>query len=240
MRAGRPWPMTNGSTPRARHSGLVLVLGVAEDEDPVAEVDHPQQERLAGGGLAAAGFAEADHVRVGHRHAAVEDPAERVGVERSAGQHVDAHLGAGRRQAGGGDERPEHGRLVGGHPPRRHRRRRRRPAPSRDGSPRPAVPAGTTAPFPGGAGRRLSGAGRGRSRASRRATSRPPRPRVRFMRHRPGSGTPRAGGWRRRTPRPGPGRAAAGRTRPPGWRRRAGVPYSAIGAVRGTVTVATA
>ena len=51
-------------------------------------------------GLAAAGFAEDEHVGVGDRHRVVEDPAERVGVEAAAGQHVDAHLGAGRRQAG--------------------------------------------------------------------------------------------------------------------------------------------
>ena len=107
---------------------FVLVLGVAQDQGAVAEVHHPQQERLHGGGLAAAGFAEDEHVRVGDRHRVVEDPAERVGVEAAAGQQVDAHLGAGRRQAGGGDERPQHRRLVRGHPPRRHRRLRRRPA----------------------------------------------------------------------------------------------------------------
>ena len=110
---------------------FVLVLGVAEDQHPVAEIGHPEQERLAGRRFAAAGFAETHHVRVGHRHVGGQHPAERVGVETATRKHVDAHLRAGRRQPGGGDERPEHRRLVGGHPPRRHLRRRRRPAPPR-------------------------------------------------------------------------------------------------------------
>ena len=46
---------------------LVLVLGVAQDQGAVAEVHHPQQQRLDGGGLAAAGFAEDEHVGVGDR-----------------------------------------------------------------------------------------------------------------------------------------------------------------------------
>ena len=91
---------------------FVLILGVAQDQGTVAEVHHPQQQRLHRGGLAAAGFAEDKHVRVGDRHRVVEDPAQRVGVEAAAGQHVDADLGSGRRQAGGGDERPQHRRLV--------------------------------------------------------------------------------------------------------------------------------
>ena len=102
---------------------FVLVLRVTEDQHPVAEVEHPQDERLGGGRLAAAGFAEAEHVGVGDRHVVAEHPAERVGVEAAARQLVDAHLGAGGRQPGGGDQRPQHGRLVGGHPPRRHLRR---------------------------------------------------------------------------------------------------------------------
>ncbi|MDN5797964.1 MAG: hypothetical protein L0H79_19770 [Intrasporangium sp.] len=99
---------------------LVLVLGVAEDEGAVAELHHPQHERLDGCTLAAAGFAEGEDVGVGDGHVVAQDPAERVGVEAATGELVDAHLRAGRRQPGGGDERPQDGRLVGGHPPRRH------------------------------------------------------------------------------------------------------------------------
>jgi hypothetical protein len=91
---------------------LVLILRVAQDQGPVTEVHHPQQQRLHRGRLAAARLAENKHVRVGDRHRVVQHPAERVSVETTARQHVDADLGSGRRQAGGGDERPQHRRLV--------------------------------------------------------------------------------------------------------------------------------
>ena len=44
--------------------GFVLVLGVAQDEGPVAEAHHPQAERLDRGRLAHAGLAEGEQVRV--------------------------------------------------------------------------------------------------------------------------------------------------------------------------------
>ena len=90
-----------------------------------------RQNALVGGGLAGAGFAHADDVGVGDRDVVAQHPADRVGVERGPGQHVDPHLRAGRRQARAGDERPEHRRLVGGHPVRA------RPAPTPATQPRP-------------------------------------------------------------------------------------------------------
>ena len=57
--------MRKGSTPRAWAMSCVLVLDVAEDEGAVAEADHPEQEGLHQGALAAAGFAEDEDVGVG-------------------------------------------------------------------------------------------------------------------------------------------------------------------------------
>ncbi len=114
---------------------FVLVLDVAEDERFVAEAEHAQQERLDGGRLAHSGFAEGDHVRVRHRDRLVEDPAIRVDVEAAPRQVVDADLGAAGRDRRAGHERPQHRRLVRGHPPHRHRRRGGRPAPVRPARP---------------------------------------------------------------------------------------------------------
>ena len=110
-----------GRHPQGGAQALVLVLGVAQDQGAVPEVHHPQDERLGGGGLPAPGLAEADDVGVGHPHVVAQNPAHRVAVERPTGQDVDAHLRPGRGQAGGGDERPQRGGLVRGHPPRGHR-----------------------------------------------------------------------------------------------------------------------
>ena len=110
---------------------LVLVLGVAEDQGAVAERHHPVAEGLGRSRLAGAGLGELEDVGVGDRDVVAQHPAERVAVERAAGELVDAHLGPGRRERGRGDERPEHRRLVAGHPPRH------RPAPVAAAQPRP-------------------------------------------------------------------------------------------------------
>ena len=119
------------------------------------------------------GLPKHEDVGVGDRDVVVEDPAEGVGVERAAGEHVDAHLRAGRRQPGGGDERPQHRRLVRGHPPRR------RPAPTpaptrrRAGAARGVTRAGTAA-APRGVLHRCGTEGRSWPKsASSRATVRP-------------------------------------------------------------------
>ena len=114
---GQPGPDPERLHPHNGAKGFVLVLGVSQDQGAVPEVHHPQDERLGGGGLATAGFAEADDVGIADRAVAAQASPERVGVECPAGQHVDAHLGAGGWQAGGGDERPQHGCLVASHPP---------------------------------------------------------------------------------------------------------------------------
>ena len=197
IRAGRPGPIANGLHAEEPAQRFVLVLGVAQDQGAVAEVHHPQDERLGGGGLAAAGFAEADDVGVGDRDVVAQDPPERVGVERAPGQHVDAHLGAGGRQAGGGDERPQHRCLVRGHPPHRHRRRgSRRPSRARPARARVGARAGTAgAPAACGAGAGVVGRSWPKS-ASSRVTSRPGRswrrsspPRRRRARRSSGSGS---------------------------------------------------
>ena len=68
-------------TERAAQS-LVLVFRVTKDERAVTKIHHAQAERLGGCGFASAGFAEAEDVRVGDRDLVVENPADRVGVER--------------------------------------------------------------------------------------------------------------------------------------------------------------
>ena len=64
--------------------GLVLILGVAEDQGAVAERHHPVAERFGCSTLAEAWFGELEDVRVGDRHLVGEHPAERVEVERPA------------------------------------------------------------------------------------------------------------------------------------------------------------
>ena len=98
------------------------------------------------------------------RDVGVEHPAVRVGEERGAREVVDAHLGAARRQAGAGDQRPQHRRLVGGHPPHRHRRRRGRPAAVRAACPACGTPVRTAGLRARGVRGRAWWAGRGRSR----------------------------------------------------------------------------
>jgi hypothetical protein len=81
--------------PEGAAQRLVFVFGVAEDEDSVAVVHHPQAEDLHRAGLAPPGFAEHEHVGVGDRDGLVGDPAERVAVERAAREQVDAQLRPG-------------------------------------------------------------------------------------------------------------------------------------------------
>ncbi len=109
---------------KLRAEGFVLVFGVTGDQGAVTEGHEPGCEGLDGGGLAASGFAEDEHVGVGDADRVVEDPAAGVGVEAPTRLLVDAHERPGGRQPGPGDERPQHARLVGRHP--RHRRRRGR------------------------------------------------------------------------------------------------------------------
>ena len=93
---------------------LVLVLDVAEDQGAVAEADHPEQEGLDQGALAAAGFAEDEDVGVGDGDGVVGDPAHRVAVEGSSGEDVEPHRGAGGWQSVARDQGPQHRGLVGG------------------------------------------------------------------------------------------------------------------------------
>jgi hypothetical protein len=79
---------------RATHR-LVLVLDVAEDQCAVAVGHHPQADHLDRAAFASARSAEEDHVRVGHARDSLQRPADRVGVERTAGQEVDANLRTG-------------------------------------------------------------------------------------------------------------------------------------------------
>ena len=55
------------------------------------QVHHQGGEVLGVGGLAAARFAEGDHVGVGDRDGVVEHPAERVGVEAVSYTHLDVY-----------------------------------------------------------------------------------------------------------------------------------------------------
>ena len=153
---------------------LVLVLGVAQDQGAVAEGHHPGAERLGGAGLAGARLGELEDVGVGRRHVVAQHPAERVAVERSAGELVDTHLRPGRGQGRRGHERPEHRCLVAGHPPGLRRGRGGGPAAAAAG----CAAARCVVEDPGLLGLRGerwgSWAGRGRSRrAGRPCPSRP-------------------------------------------------------------------
>ena len=107
---------------------FILVLGIAGDQHSIAEGHQPGCQGLDRGRLAATGFPEDEHIRVGDRDPVIENPASRVGVEAATGELVDTHQSPGRRQAGSGNEGPQHRRLIGGQSPDQRRRGRRRPA----------------------------------------------------------------------------------------------------------------
>jgi len=135
--------------PEGPAEGFVLVLDVAQDQDPVPVEHLAQAEHLHRRGLAPPRRPKEDHVGVGDAGGPGQGPADRVGVERAPGQPVDPHQRPRRRQRIRRDQRPDPADLFGRHPIHRQRRRDRRPPrPRAASSPQPHQ-LGERLPVPG-------------------------------------------------------------------------------------------